>query len=124
MLFFVRNFSPKIARKASIYKALRHFCVIITQASILRTIPVAFIYKSPLIQIVILLFVTRRNLYCTDLLFKYVIIHIYCFCRVISNCMKLLTSILQSCQTYSFFKSFHKVNIIRKSARVGNQTDR
>ncbi len=41
---FVKNFSSKIARKSSIYKALLHFCVIITRASILLTIPVAFIY--------------------------------------------------------------------------------
>ena len=41
---FVKNFSSKIARKPSIYKGLSHFCVIITRASILLTIPVAFIY--------------------------------------------------------------------------------
>ena len=41
MLFFVKNFSSKIARKSSIYKALSHFCVIITRASTLLTIPVA-----------------------------------------------------------------------------------
>ena len=45
---FVKKFSLKAARKPSIHKALRHFCVIITQASILLTIPVAFIvYLSP-----------------------------------------------------------------------------
>ena len=48
---FVKIFSIKIARKPSIYKALSHFCVIITRASILLTIPVAFIYTSLLIDI-------------------------------------------------------------------------
>ena len=39
---FRQNFSSKIACKPSIYKRLLHFCVIITRASILLTIPVAF----------------------------------------------------------------------------------
>ena len=43
---FRQKFSPEIARKPSVYKGLSHFCVIITRASIRRTIPVAFIYKS------------------------------------------------------------------------------
>ena len=43
---FVKNFSSKIDRMSSVYKALSHFCVIITRASILLTIPVAFIYKN------------------------------------------------------------------------------
>ena len=53
---FVKNFSSKIALKPSIYKDLLHFCVIITRASIRRTIPVAFIYSFLLnLQIVLLL---------------------------------------------------------------------
>ena len=64
MLFFVKKFSSKIARKPSIYKAFSHFCVIITRASIRRTIPVAFIYTFLLkLQIVILLSVKRRKIY-------------------------------------------------------------
>ena len=56
MLFSVKNFSLKFARNPSIYKVLSHFCVIITQASIRRTIPVAFIYSFLLkLQIVLLL---------------------------------------------------------------------
>ena len=47
MLLFVKNFSSKIVPKPSIYKALLHFCVIITRASTLLTMPVAFIYLSP-----------------------------------------------------------------------------
>ena len=39
----VTRFSLDIARKPSNHKGLSHFCVIITRASILRTIPVAFI---------------------------------------------------------------------------------
>ena len=46
---FRQKIFSKIARKPGIYKDLLHFCVIITRASILRTIPVAFIYKSPLL---------------------------------------------------------------------------
>jgi len=38
---FVKNFSSKTARKPSVYKVLSHFCVIITQASILLTFPLA-----------------------------------------------------------------------------------
>jgi hypothetical protein len=38
----------EIARKPSVYAALSDVCVIITQASIRRTIPVAFIVLSPL----------------------------------------------------------------------------
>ena len=38
---FRQQFFFKIARKLSIYKALLHFCVIITRASTRRTIPVA-----------------------------------------------------------------------------------
>ena len=49
MLFYVKNFSSETARKPSIHKALTHFCVIITRASILLTIPVAFIYSVLLI---------------------------------------------------------------------------
>ena len=41
VLFFVNNFSLKIARKHSIYKGLSYFCVIITRASTLLTMPVA-----------------------------------------------------------------------------------
>ena len=41
MLFSVKNFSSKNSRKPSIYKALSHFCVIMTRASTRRTIPVA-----------------------------------------------------------------------------------
>ena len=49
MLFLIKIFSLKIVRKASVYKGLSYFCVIITRASILLTIPVAFIIytKSP-----------------------------------------------------------------------------
>ena len=55
MLFFVKNFCSKITQKPSIYKGLSHFCVIITRASILLTIPVAFIYTFLLkLQIVLL----------------------------------------------------------------------
>ena len=48
---FVKNFSSKTARKPSVYKALSHFCFIITQASILRTIPVAFIIYNNLLDL-------------------------------------------------------------------------
>ena len=41
---FSQNMLDKISEKPRIYKALSHFCVIITPASILRTIPVAFMY--------------------------------------------------------------------------------
>ena len=45
----------EIARKPSVYAALSDVCVIITQASIRRTMPVAFIYKFLLdLQIVVL----------------------------------------------------------------------
>lgn len=67
MLFFVKNFSLKIARKASVYNGLSHFCVIITRASMRRTIPVAFIYTFLLkLQIVILLFVITGEI-CVNL---------------------------------------------------------
>ena len=68
---FVKNFSSKTARKPSIYKGLSHFCVIITRASILRTIPVAFIiYKiSLLYKFLLLVSVNTRDLYCESLLF-------------------------------------------------------
>ena len=52
---FIRNFSSKIARKLSVYKALSYFCVIITRALILRTIPVAFIYKNSFVDLITLL---------------------------------------------------------------------
>ena len=45
---FTKNFWTKNSKNPSVYAALSHFCVIITRASILRTIPVAFIvYLSP-----------------------------------------------------------------------------
>ncbi len=50
ILFFVKYFYLKNVRNPSIYKALSDFCVIITRASIRRTIPVAFIiYISPFV---------------------------------------------------------------------------
>jgi len=48
MLLSVKNFSLKIVRNPSVYKALSDFCVIITRASTLLTMPVAFIFLSPL----------------------------------------------------------------------------
>jgi len=71
MLIFVKNFSSKIVRKPNVYKALSHFCVIITRASMRHTIPVAFIYTFLLkLQIVLLVFVIKRNLYRVRLLLK------------------------------------------------------
>ena len=52
---FRQKFFFKNRLKPSIYKAFSHFCVIITRASILLTIPVAFIYTFLLkLQIVML----------------------------------------------------------------------
>ena len=61
---FCQKFSSKNARKPRIYKALPHFCVIITRASILRTIPVAFIYKNSFVDLItLLLSVNKKVLY-------------------------------------------------------------
>ncbi len=59
-IFFFKN-RPQTQ---CIYKALSHFCVIITRASILLTIPVAFIYTFILkLQIVLLLSVITGAIY-------------------------------------------------------------
>ena len=72
---FVKNFSLKIARKDSVYAALSHFCVIITRASILLTIPVAFIYKiSLLYKFVLLVSVKQGDLYLQLIFEKHIII--------------------------------------------------
>jgi len=69
-LFFVKYFCSKIIRKPSIYKALSHFCVIITRASMRPAIPVAFIYEiSLLYKFVLPVSVKQGDLYCEDLLF-------------------------------------------------------
>ena len=61
MMFFVKNFSSKTARNHSIYKGLSHFCVIITRALILLTIPVAFIYKNSFVDLITLLLSVNKG---------------------------------------------------------------
>ena len=57
--------------KTSIYAHFDNFCPIIPYSSILRTIPVAFIYTFLLkLQIVLLLSVTYEEIYRIDLLLK------------------------------------------------------
>ncbi len=69
MLVLLKNFCFKTARKPSNYKALSHFCVIITRASTRRTIPVAFIYIYLLIlQITLLVSVNAGDLYLKGIL--------------------------------------------------------
>ena len=55
MCCFYQKFFLKNRRKPSIYKGLSHFRVIITRASILLTIPVAFIYKNSFVDLITLL---------------------------------------------------------------------